>query len=100
MFTYILVEEETKKKLEELLNRVRAKGVEASMDNVIKCLVELGIEEEEKLIKKLKESLEEDDMLKLLENPVDWGAEDASIKIDEALYPDRDTQLAALLLPQ
>ena len=87
MYTTVKVKVEAKRKLEELQARLRLHGVKARLHEILEKLIEMGVEEEDRLLSKFTaEAVEEDPMLKLLDKPVDWGIKDASIKIDEALY--------------
>ncbi len=87
MYTSVKIRVEAKRRLEELQARLRLRGVRAGLHEILEKLIELGVEEEERLLSKFKPgALEEDPMLELLEKPLDWGVKDASVKIDEALY--------------
>jgi len=87
MYTSVKLRVEAKRKLEELQARLRLCGVKATLYEILEKLIELGMEEEEALLSKFKyKANEEDPMLKLLDKPIDWGIEDSSTKIDEALY--------------
>ena len=87
IYTSVKLRVEAKRKLEELQARLRLRGVKASLHDILEKLIELGIEEEERLVDMFRtETTEEDPMLRLLERPTDWGVRDASIRIDEVLY--------------
>ncbi|RLE86497.1 MAG: hypothetical protein DRN04_19405 [Thermoprotei archaeon] len=86
MYTTVKIKVEAKKKLEEIQTRLRLHGIKASLHEILEKLIELGLDEEDNLLRKFMHREEEDPMLHLLENPLDWDVEDASIKIDEALY--------------
>ncbi|RLG60247.1 hypothetical protein DRN86_03010 [Candidatus Geothermarchaeota archaeon] len=87
MYTTVKIRSEAKKKLEELQARLRLRGVKISLHDIIEKLIELGLDEEDALLNKFAiEKEQEDPMLKLLEKPLDWGVEDASMRIDETLY--------------
>jgi len=86
MYTSVKVTREAKRKLKELQARLRLRGVEASLHEILEKLIELGLDEEDALLTRLTATCQEDPMLKLLEAPLDWGVEDASTKIDELLY--------------
>lgn len=89
MYTSVKLRVEAKRRLEELQAKLRLRGVKASLYEILEKLIELGIEEEDYLLSKFKhEEYIEDPMLELLNKPVDWGVEDASIRVDEALYGD------------
>jgi len=51
-------------------------------------MIDYAIENQEELIKKLKElpALEDDPAWKMLKNPKHWKEKDASQKIDQTLY--------------
>lgn len=87
MYSSVKIRAGAKEKLEELQAKLRLRGVKASLHEILEKLIEMGLENEEYLLSKLApEELEEDPALKLLENPVDWGVEDSSLRIDEVLY--------------
>ncbi len=88
MYTSVKLKVNAKKKLEELQARLRLHGVRASLHEILEKLIELGLMEEDKLIEMFRGDVEseEDPMLKLLENPIDWGVDDVSITIDKVLY--------------
>jgi len=76
--------ERLSRRLNELRAKLKLQGVDAALHELIDKLVDLGLEETEKLAGKFR--VGEDPMLRLLEKPVDWGVKDASTRIDEALY--------------
>jgi len=87
MYTSVKLRIEAKIKLEELQARLRLYGIKATLYEILEKLIELGIEEEEALLNKFKREMGgEDPMLRLLDEPLDWGVEDSSMKIDEVLY--------------
>ncbi len=90
VYTTVKVRVEAKQKLELLQARLRLRGVRASLHEILEKLVELGMMEEEKLLRMLRgepvNGDEPDPMLLMLDNPIDWGVEDASVRIDETLY--------------
>ena len=87
MYTSVKLRVEAKRKLEELQARLRLHGIKATLYEILEKLIELGIEEEEALLNKFRrERSEEDLMLRLLDEPLDWGVEDSSKRIDEVLY--------------
>ncbi len=87
MYTSVKLRIEAKKRLDELQARLRLRGVKAGLHEILEKLIEIGLEEEEKLVDRFKAGAsEEDPMLRLLEEPVDWGVEDSSVRVDEYLY--------------
>jgi len=87
MYTTVKVKAEAKRKLEELQARLRLRGIKAGLHEILEKLIEIGVEDEDRLVGEL-ESREggEDPALKLLNEPLDWGVGDSSLRIDEALY--------------
>ena len=88
MSTSVKLRLKAKARLEELQARLRLHGIKASLQDILEKLIELGFEEEEKVLAKFKREqvVGEDPMLKLLEKPLDWGIKDSSLRIDEVLY--------------
>ena len=86
-YTSVKLRIRAKEKLEELQAKLRLRGVKVSLHEILEKLIDLGIEEEEELVKKIKgEESSRDRMLELLDKPLDWGVEDTSETIDEVLY--------------
>ncbi len=86
-YTSVKLRVRAKEKLEELQARLRLRGVRASLHEILEKLIDLGIEEEEELVRRIRgKQSSKDRMLELLDKPLDWGVEDASEKIDEVLY--------------
>jgi len=87
MYTSVKLRIEAKRRLEELQARLKLRGVKATLYEILEKLIELGIEEEEVLLSKFRREVsEEDPMLRLLDEPLDWGVEDSSTRINEVLY--------------
>ena len=87
MYTSVKLRIEAKRRLEELQARLKLRGVKATLYEILEKLIELGIEEEEVLLGKFRREVsEEDPMLRLLDEPLDWGVEDSSTRINEVLY--------------
>ena len=89
MYTTVKIKVEAKRMLEEPQARIRLRSIKAGLHEILEKLIEIGVEGEERLAGKfeLKEQYE-DPMLKLLNEPLDWGIEDSSLRIDETLYGD------------
>ncbi len=94
MYTTVKITVEAKKRLEELQARLRLRGIKASLHEILEKLIEIGVKNEESLIDEFEfKERDEDPMLKLLNEPLDWGVDDSSVKIDEALYGDLNDSL-------
>ena len=89
MTVTIKIEDAKKEKLDKFLaSLLLQEGVKITLQEVIGLMVDFALENEEDIIKRLKElpPLEEDPAWKTLENPKHWGIKDSSKKIDEHLY--------------
>jgi hypothetical protein len=83
------MEEAKKEKLDRFLaSLLLQEGVKITMQEAIGLIVDYALENEEELIKKLRElpPLEKDPAWKALENPKHWGIKDSSRRIDEFVY--------------
>jgi hypothetical protein len=83
------MEEAKKEKLDRFLaSLLLREGVKITMQEAIGLIVDYALENEEELIKKLRElpPLEKDPAWKALENPKHWGIKDSSRRIDEFVY--------------
>ncbi|MCD6489079.1 MAG: hypothetical protein J7K21_07655 [Desulfurococcales archaeon] len=92
-YTSVKLRTGAKKKLEELQARLRLRGVKVSLYEILEKLIEIGLEQEDVVLEKLRSSKKSrDPMQEFLEKPIDWSIEDASVRIDEALYGGRKWQ--------
>jgi len=85
----IKIEEEKKTKVDRFLaSLLLQEGIKISLQEAIGLMVDYALENEEEIIKKLKElpPLEDDPAWKFLENPKHWGIKDSSKRVDEFLY--------------
>jgi hypothetical protein len=83
------MEEAKKEKLDRFLaSLLLQEGIKITMQEAIGLIVDYALENEEELIRKLKElpPLEKDPAWKALENPKHWGIKDSSRRIDEFVY--------------
>jgi hypothetical protein len=62
-----------------------------SLQEILGLMVDYSLENRDELVKRIKKlpPLEDDPAWKMLEEPENWGVEDASERIDELLYSDR-----------
>jgi len=89
MPTTIKIEDTKKEKLDKFLaSLLLQEGVKITLQEAIGLMVDYALENEEDIIKRLKElpPLEDDPAWKALENPKHWGIKDSSKRIDEFLY--------------
>jgi len=89
MATAIKIEEEKKDKVDRFLASILLQdNIKITMQEAVGLMIDYAIENKDEILKKIKElpPLEEDPAWKLLEKPRNWGAKDASEKIDETLY--------------
>ena len=89
MPTTIKIEDTKKEKLDKFLaSLLLQEGVKITLQEAIGLMVDYALENEEDIIKRLKELplLEDDPAWKALENPKHWGIKDSSKRIDEFLY--------------
>ena len=85
----IKIEEEKKTKVDRFLaSLLLQEGIKISLQEAIGLMVDYALENEEEIIRKLKElpPLEADPAWKTLENPKHWGVKDSSKRVDEFLY--------------
>jgi hypothetical protein len=63
-------------------------GVKVSLQEALGLMVDYSLENRDQLIKRIRKlpPLEEDPAWMMLEEPDEWGVEDASERIDEYLY--------------
>jgi len=85
----IKIEDTKKEKLDKFLaSLLLQEGVKITLQEAIGLMVDYALENEEAIIKRLKElpPLEDDPAWKALENPKHWGIKDSSKRIDEFVY--------------
>ena len=89
MTTSIKIEDIKKEKLDKFLaSLLLQEGVKITLQEAIGLMVDYALENEEAIIKRLKElpPLEDDPAWRALENPKHWGIKDSAKRIDEFLY--------------
>ena len=89
MATPIKIEEKKKAKVERFqASLVIQENIKVSLQELIGLMIDYSLENEEEIIKKLKElpAVEDDPAWKTLENPKHWGVKDSSKRIDEFVY--------------
>ncbi len=89
MTVTIKIEDTKKEKLDRFLaSLLLQEGIKITMQEAIGLMVDYALENEDAIIKKLKElpPLEKDPAWKALENPKHWGIRDSSKRIDESVY--------------
>jgi len=66
-------------------------GAKVSLQEILGLMVDYSLENRDELVKRIKKlpPLEDDPAWRMLNEPDDWGVEDASEKIDEYLYGER-----------
>lgn len=85
----IKLDKERKKNLEKFVaTLVIREGLKVTLQEALGLMVDYSLENKDELIKRLKRlpPLEEDPAWTMLQQPDDWGVEDASEKIDAYLY--------------
>lgn len=89
MTTSIKIEDTKKEKLDKFLaSLLLQEGVKITLQEAIGLMVDYALENEEAIIKRLKElpPLEDDPAWRALENPKHWRMKDSAKRIDEFLY--------------
>jgi hypothetical protein len=87
--TAIKIEDTKKAKIERFqASLLLEANIKITLQEVIGLMVDYALENEEEIVKKLKElpTLEDDPAWKTLNNPKHWGVKDSSQKIDEFIY--------------
>jgi len=85
----IKIEDAKKEKVDRFLaSLLLQEGIKVTVQEAIGLMVEYALENEEEIIRKLKElpPLEKDSAWKALEKPKHWGMKDSSKRIDEFVY--------------
>ena len=89
MTVTIKIEHAKKEKLDKFLaSLLLQQGVKITLQEVVGLIVDYALENEKDIIRRLRElpPLEQDPAWKALENPMHWGIEDSSKRIDEFVY--------------
>lgn len=89
MTVTVKIEDAKKARLDRFLAALLLQeGIKITLQEAIGLMVDYALENEEEIIKKLKElpPLEKDPAWKALENPKHWGIKDSSKRIDEIVY--------------
>jgi len=89
MTVAIKIEEKKKAKVERFqASLLIQENIKITMQEVVGLMIDYALENEEEIIKKLKElpALEDDPAWKTLDNPKHWGVKDSSKRIDEFIY--------------
>ena len=89
MTVTIKIEDAKKEKVNRFLaSLMLQEGVKITMQEAVGLMIDYALENEEEIIKKLKElpSLEDDPAWKELDSPKHWGVKDSSKRIDEFVY--------------
>ena len=92
MVTTVKLDESRKQALDRFLaSLVVEGGVKVSLQEALGLMVDYSLENRDEFVKRIKKlpPLEDDPAWRMLEEPDDWGVEDASEKIDEYLYGER-----------
>ena len=85
----VKLDAQRKKNLERFVASVLIReGVKVKLQEALGLMVDYSLQNRDEFIKRLKRlpPLEKDPAWKMLNQPDDWGVEDASEKIDEYLY--------------
>jgi len=85
----IRIEDAKKEKVDRFLaSLLLQEGIKVTVQEAIGLMVEYALENEEEIIRKLKElhPLEKGPAWKALEKPKHWGMRDSSKRIDEFVY--------------
>ena len=89
MTVAIKIEEKKKAKVERFqASLLIQENIKITMQEIVGLMIDYSLENEEEIIKKLKELpvLEDDPAWKTLDNPKQWGVKDSSKRIDEFVY--------------
>lgn len=89
MTATVKLEESKKHSLDRFLATMLVKeGIKVTLQEALGVMVDYSLENQEEFIKKLKSlpPLERDPAWKMLEEPDDWGVDDASERVDEFVY--------------
>jgi hypothetical protein len=89
MTATIKIEDSKKERVDKFLaSLLLQEGIKMTVQEAIGLMVDYALENEEEIIKKLKElpPLEKDPAWEALDNPRHWGIKDSSKRIDESIY--------------
>jgi hypothetical protein len=92
MVATVKLDESRKQALDRFLASLIVEGgVKVSLQDALGLMVDYSLENRDEFVKRIKKlhPLEDDTAWRMLEEPDDWGVEDASEKIDEYLYGER-----------
>lgn len=92
MVATVKLDESRKQALDRFLaSLVVEGGMKVSLQEALGLMVDYSLENRDEFVKRIKKlpPLEDDTAWRMLEEPDDWGVEDASEKIDECLYGER-----------
>jgi len=92
MATTMKLDKDRKRALNRFLASLLIEGnVKMSLQELLGMMVDYSLENRGELVKRIKKMppLEDDPAWKMLKEPDNWGAADASEKIDEYLYGGR-----------
>ena len=96
MVTAIKLDETRKEALDRFLASLIIKsGVKVSLQEILGIMVDYSLENRDELVRRIKKlpHLEDDPAWKMLKEPDNWGVRDASDKIDQYLYGERNGSL-------
>jgi hypothetical protein len=89
MTVAIKIEDAKKARIERFqASLLLQENIKITMQELLGLMIDYSLENEEEIIKKLKElpALEDDPAWKTLNNPKHWGVKDSSKRIDEFIY--------------
>ncbi len=89
MTATVKLDESKKLSLEKFLATMLVKeGLKVTLQEALGLMVDYSLENQEDFMKKLKSlpPLERDPAWKMLDEPDDWGVDDASERVDEFVY--------------
>ncbi|MBS7622327.1 hypothetical protein KEJ39_01450 [Candidatus Bathyarchaeota archaeon] len=92
MVTTVKLDEDRKRALDQFLaSLVLEDGVKVTLQEALGLMVDYSLENRVELAKRIRRlpPLEDDPAWTMLDEPDDWGVEDASERIDECLYGER-----------
>jgi hypothetical protein len=89
MAVAIKIEEKKKARVERFqASLLIQENIKISLQEAVGLMIDYALENEEEIIKKLKElpAVEDDPAWKTMKNPKHWGVKDSSKRIDEFVY--------------
>ena len=93
MVTTVKLDESRKEALDRFLASLIIKsGVKVSLQEILGIMVDYSLENRDELVRRIKKlpPLEDDPAWKMLKEADNWGVRDASDKIDQYLYGERN----------